>query len=143
MNPVLSQILGLMLGLVTAIGCIAYEKLVMRCSLPFTVLAGLFFTVPFSGAMLVFGISSLRTDWTLATPETRWWALVYCLSWVSTPLWYFLTRRQGVMVGAVYEVKYVVILAGAYWLFGDKPMSANLLIGLCLALVSIWFVSRS
>ena len=70
------------------------------------------------------------------------WILTYILTGVTSICWYMITRNQGVMVGSLYEVKYVVILALIYIFFGENKFTTNTAIGLALALCSIYFISK-
>ena len=71
-----------------------------------------------------------------------WYAVLYSLTWITTILWYIITKKQGVMVGSIYEVKYIVILAIFYIAFGDQKFTLNTGIGVFLALCSIYFISK-
>jgi hypothetical protein len=145
MKPWLSQTLGLTLAVFTAIGCIAYEKVVKHFSFGMVTLLTSLFTVPVTcvwyasrRALLWEEVSRLTSDKQLLTA-----GLLYWLTWVTAPLWYIITRKQNVMAGSIYEMKYVMLLAVFYFLFGDKPMTMSLFIGVCLAVASLWFISKT
>lgn len=133
-----SQIYGLSLALMTAIGCIAYERIVKSCSY-FTVglLAAIAY-IPFFLCALFFQspIGDIQNVW-----KHKWWVLIYILSGVTGPLWYLITKKQSVAVGAIYEVKYIVMLAVIYWIFGTTPLTWNTVVGICLAVFSVYFIS--
>lgn len=143
MNPLQSQVYGLSLAIATALGCVAYEKIVQRCSFSFILLMALAFYGPALAILTIVSGQDLRNDLRQMDRALWGWVALYIAAWVTTPLWYHITRHQGVMAGSIYEIKYVVMLAAIYWLIGSRPMSVNLLAGLGLALLSIWFVSKS
>lgn len=136
-----SQALGLSLGLATAIGCLAYERLTKALSYTTVGMLAMFAYFPFVCAALYMD-NNFRSD-IGKFGEHKWAILVYILSGVTGPIWYFLTRNQNVMVGSIYEVKYIVMLAVLYVVAGAKPMTWNIAIGVGFALVSIWFISKS
>lgn len=143
MNPLKSQALGLCLGLSTAIGCVLYEKLVVRLS--YMTMAGIFLA-----EYLLFGLAfgllfknDLTKDYqALSEPKLGLYAILYILTGITSPIWYYITRQQGVMVSSLYEVKYVVMLAILYWMFGVHKLTPNLVAGTLLALASIYCISR-
>ena len=100
MSPqIKSQLFGISLAFTTAVGCLAYERLVKSYSY-FTV--GLFVClsyVPFWLAAVFFDNDAKRDFSNLST--NKWWILLYFLSGVTSPLWYIITRKQSVMVGAM------------------------------------------
>lgn len=144
MSPAKSQILGLILGLATAIGCIFYEKIVSH----FSYLTFLIILLIETICLLVVGYfifpNELQQDYQKLTSEPKYmiWALIYITTGVTSILWYVITKNQGVMTGSIYEVKYIVMLAVLYILFGDKDFTLNTGIGVGLALGSIYFISK-
>lgn len=127
--------------LFTTIGCLAYERLAKNLSY-FTVgsLVCLSY-IPF--ACGAFWLNNDIAHDRLKFWGLKWWIIVYILSGVTSPLWYFITRQQSVLAGATYEFKYIVVLAFFYALFGDNKMSWNMVLGLALAVLSVYFVSKS
>lgn len=140
-----SQFLGIWLALLTAIGCVAYEKLVMRHSYGVIIFLATLFYIPSIICLMISSRGALITEvrQTITAPDTKWWALIYFLTWATTPIWFQITKKQGVLAGSIYEVKYIVILALFYAALGDRPITPNLTIGALLALGSIFFISRS
>ena len=135
-----SQILGLSLATATAIGCLAYERITKAFSFPTVAILGSAAYLPFA----LFGLYSdngVKNDLT-KFGEHRWAIAVYLASGMTVPLWYVITRKQNVMAGSIYEVKYIVILAVFYVFFGARPMTFNTAVGVCFALTSIWFISK-
>ena len=139
-----SQLLGLTLALTTAIGCIAYEKIVKNFSFSIICFLAAAFYAPLFTLLLFTGWSNVTSDLTrlAAHPSCRWWALLYFMTWVTTPLWFVITKNQSVLAGSIYEVKYIVILAVFYVFLGEKPVTMNTVTGICCALASIWFISK-
>lgn len=144
MSPLQSQVLGLTLALATAVGCIAYERLVKNFSLFSIIFVSCCFYVPtlIVLAMLNWHQTSAEVSRLFKEPQFRWWAFVYWITWITTPIWYVITRKQSVMVGGVYEIKYIVMLAVIYLFLGDRQMNLNTALGLLFALVSVYFISR-
>jgi len=140
MTRLQSQAAGLGLAVATAVGCIAYEKLVKACSY-FTIglLCSLAY-VPFFMASLLFEQPPARELESVAV--NKWWVAVFVASGVTGPLWYLITRKQNVMTGATYEMKFIVLLAVLYWMFGTAKLTWNLLAGIALALCSVWLISK-
>lgn len=145
MTPLKSQLLGLSLGLATAIGCIFYEKLVGSFSYITMVIIFMIEMVGlFAVGMFIFP-NELQSDYHkfMSDPKYWWWALIYIGTGVTSLLWYKITKDQGVMTGSIYEVKYIVMLAIIYIMFGDNKFTMNTAIGIILALGSIYFVSKN
>ena len=136
-----SQLLGLSLGAATAIGCLAYERLVKNFSF-FTVgLIACAAYIPFFVGSLLFE-NSVRDDFSWLS-NYKWAITVFLASGVTSPCWYLITRKQSLMVAGVYEIKYVLMLALFYIFFGNKPMTFNTFIGICFAVASVYFISKS
>ncbi len=145
MTPLKSQILGLLLGLTTAIGCIFYEKIVHNFSfMGFMLIKGIE-TLLLCGIAYFFMNNNVPNDFSkfISEPKYMWWALIYIGTGITSVLWYILTEKQGMMASSLYEVKYIVMLAVIYWIFGDKQFSWNLAFGTLLAICSIYFISKS
>ena len=144
MTPLKSQILGLSLGLATAIGCIFYEKLVHHFSY-------LTFLIILITELLCLSViayfcfdNDLSKDYQKFTSDIKYslWTIAYICTGVTSLIWYTITKNEGVMVGSIYEVKYIVIMAIIYILFGDNKFTFNTAIGVALALGSIYFISK-
>ena len=138
-----SQILGISLAVATSVGCIFYERMVKYYS--FTTIA----FIKVLEALLLLSLSysitrnSSVNDEILNAPKSiLWGSLIFLFTGVTGYLWYLITRNQSVMVSSLYEVKYIVILAVFYSFFGAEKLTINTLIGLVLALCSIYFVSK-
>lgn len=136
--------MGLSLAVFTALGCVAYEKIVKGFSLSAIIFLATIFYVPLLAVYLVLDPTNTINDiYRLFTdPKIRWYALIYWATWITTPIWFYITKKQGVMVGSIYEVKYIFVLAVFYLMVGDRPMTANVITGIVLALFSIYFISK-
>jgi len=137
-----SQILGLLLAILTAAGCVAYERLVRVYSFGVVVALSLLFYLPALTACCWAQGPQLRSDLRRMWVDHPWASAIYLLTWLTAPIWYVITKRQGVLAGGIYEMKYLVVLAVGYALFGGRGLNVNIVIGLVLALTSVWFVSR-
>jgi drug/metabolite transporter (DMT)-like permease len=145
MSPqVKSQMLGLALASSTAVGCIAYERLVKAFSLRVVIVVCLLFYIPLLVTMFLWepGLAWKELREAFSSSRYAWSIFLYWVTFVTTPLWYMITRKQNVMVGSTYEVKYIIILGLMYVFLGSRPLSWNVVIGVVLALCSIWFISR-
>lgn len=144
MTQLKSQILGLSLALMTAIGCIAYEKLVKNYSLGIILMLASFFYVPALIGIYYYDRTTITNDLNriLSDKMSMFYCLLYFLTWSIVPLWYIITRKQGIMTGSIYEVKYILILALFYIVFGENKLTLNTCIGIILALCSIYFISK-
>lgn len=140
-----SQILGLLLGLFTAIGCIFYEKLVHHFSYMTFMIILCFEVIIFIGIGYFIFPNELQTDYVKFISDSKylWWAIGYLVTGITTIFWFIITKNQGVMVGSIYEVKYIMMLALIYIVFGDNKFTMNTGIGIVLALASIYFISKS
>lgn len=56
--------------------------------------------------------------------------------------WWYITKEQNVMIGSIYELKYIVILALFYIFFGDSKFTLNTGIGISLSIMGIYFISK-
>lgn len=135
-----SQATGLLLASATAVGCLAYERLVKNFSYATVVLCVTFSYFPFFLLALVLD-NGLKAD-LVRLKEHKMAVLVFLFSGVTSWCWYAITRKQGVVVGALYEVKYIVVLALIYILFGTSKFTLNTLAGIVLASLSVYFISR-
>jgi len=136
-----TQLLGLSLGTLTAVGCLAYERLVK--SLPYSSVCFFvwleYFWIWF--LLLLFGNDR-------AVPELSYWKsfkwpiIIFLISGFTSPLWYWLTRKHSVLVGGVFEIKYIIILAILAIIFGEQKPTINTWIGAILAIMSIYFISK-
>lgn len=129
------------MGAATAIGCLAYERIVKNFSF-FTVgfLACLAY-VPFFLGSLCFE-NNVRDDFSRLLGH-RWAILIFLASGITGPCWYLITKSQSMMVAGIYEIKYILMLALFYIFFGDKPMTVNTFVGICFAVASVYFISKS
>lgn len=137
-----SQLLGIALAVLTAIGCIAYERLVKAYSFGVILALALAFYAPWLAGIVCLNGRALGRDLVAMTTEHPWSALVYWATFLTVPIWFIITKRQGVLAGGIYEMKYLVVLAVGYAIFGARGITTNIVIGLILALMSVWFVSR-
>jgi hypothetical protein len=134
----------LALAISTAVGCIAYEKIVKNFSLSTIVFLATIFYIPLMGGMLLWDYGSVSSDIKRLIQDSsfRWCSIIYMATWITFPLWFTITKNQDVMVGSIYEVKYIVILAVFYIFMGTRQMTLSIAVGLCFALLSIYFISR-
>lgn len=140
-DQVRSQIFGLSLAAATAIGCLAYERLTKAfCFFTVGFLACLAY-LPFFTCSLYF-TNTVKEDWK-SFGQHKWAIALYILSGVTGPLWYTITRTQNMMIAGTYEIKYILVLALFYVVFGAKPFTLNTFVGICFALASIYFISKS
>jgi drug/metabolite transporter (DMT)-like permease len=140
-DQVKSQALGLSLAVLTAVGCLAYEKITKSFSY-FTVgLLAASAYVPFFITALLWD-NQVKADFAKLS-QHKGAIIVYLLSGATGPIWYLITKNQSVMVGAIYELKYILMLALFYIFFGDKPMTTNTVIGITFAVASVYFISKS
>lgn len=144
MSQLQSQILGITLAITTAIGCLFYGKLVKNFSLGIIALLALVFYVPLLIGIIFYSKETFTTDIIKLIHNRTFliYALVYVLTWVTVPLWFIITKHQGVLVGSIYEVKYIVILTLLYIIWGDRSITVYTALGVAFALASIYFISR-
>ncbi len=141
-DAIKSQIQGLSLAMFTAVGCLAYERIVKEsryCSI-------VFLNAAFYGPLLVgmLTLGARQEIYRICTiPSLKWWALIYFITSITGPLWFVITKKQSVMAGSLYEVKYILILALFYVMVGQSRLTLNLAIACVCALASVYFVSRS
>jgi len=141
MSAIKSQILGLFLAITTAMGTIAYERLVKEYSLGLVALVTFSFYVP----LLIIYFSLKWVTWEevhTAITHNPGSIATYWLTWCTIPIWYIITKNQGAMVASLYEVKYIVILAVFYIFFGENKFTINTAFGLFCAIGSIYFISK-
>ncbi len=144
MTQLHSQILGISLAVATAIGCIAYEKLVKNFSFGIIILLAALFYVPMLIGIIFYDKATFGADLTRLIHDKTFLicAVIYVLMWITTPLWYIITRNQGVLVSSIYEVKYIVVLAVFYLFLGDRSFTIYTAAGIFCALASIYFISK-
>ncbi len=144
MTQVKSQLLGLMLGLATAIGCMMYEKLVHNFSYGTLWLICVIDLFIFRALGFLVFESSIKEDFAKLITEPKYWIIfiIYILTGITGMLWYKITKDSSIMVSSIYEVKYIVILALLYIIFGDQKFTINTMMGVGFALCSIYFISK-
>lgn len=138
------QLLGLLLAFSTAVGCIFYEKLVTVFGYHMILTIILIeYILLFVAGHFVFG-NTLQKDLGVFVSEPKHflWAGMYICTGITGLLWFYITKNNGVMVGSVYEVKFILMLSLFYVFFGEQKFTINTGIGICLALVSIYFISK-
>jgi drug/metabolite transporter (DMT)-like permease len=137
-----SQCAGLGLALTTAVGVIAYERLVKNFSY---FMVGLMVSLSYVPFWL---LSLLQFSDQAALPECgrikeqKWFIIIFMMNGITGPLWYCITRKQNALVGATYEAKYILVMVLLYIAFGYNRPTWNTLIGVCLAIASIYFISK-
>jgi len=141
MNPIKSQVLGLSLAIFTAVGTLAYERLVKAYSIGIVLICYLSFYIPLLISCFIFKWTTLE-EINLSFRKHPTEILIFWISSLCTPIWYAITRSQGAMVGSIYEVKYVVMMAILYIFYGENKFTWNIAAGVCCALLSVWFISR-
>ncbi len=144
MSQLKSQFFGLMLAITTAIGCIAYEKIVKNFSFGIILLLSMCFYIPTFIAFYFFNKTDIHNDISRLISDKHYilWSCLYVSTWLTAPLWYIITKKQGVVAGSIYEVKYIVIMSIFYIMFGNDKLTTNTIIGILLALISIYFISK-
>ena len=142
MSPELNtQLYGIGLAILTAVGCIAYERLVK--SLPYTSVC---FFVWMEYFWIWICLLIFQND--SAVPEISYWKAnkwaitIFLLSGLTSPLWYWIVRRYSVLVGGVFEIKYIIILGILAVLFGQQKPTVNTWVGTILAILSVYFISK-
>lgn len=144
MNQVKSQLLGLLLGLATAIGVIFYEKLITNFSYATYMLIVIINMI----MLFVIGYFSFDNDiigdYHKITSDIKYsiWIIIYVITAITSFIWYSITKKKGAMVASLYEIKYIVIMAIIYVMFGESKFTMNTAIGAVLALGSIYFISK-
>jgi drug/metabolite transporter (DMT)-like permease len=130
------QIFGLSLAIATAIGCVAYEKIVKTQS--FLVTASLCAIAYFPFAVSsVFFQKGFKSE-----PLNKWWIVIFIASGCTGPLWYWITRTKTVLTSSVFEIKYIAILVLFSIFMGEKGVTLNTVFGAFLAMGSIYFISK-
>ena len=137
-----TQILGIFLAIMTAVGCLGYERLVK--TLPYKSLA---FFVWFQYCWIWLMLIIFQRNGSPIPPFSYWkehkWAIFTLLiSGVTSPLWYWITQKHSVLVSGVFEMKYIIILGILSVFFGEQKPTMNTWIGAFLAILSVYFISR-
>jgi drug/metabolite transporter (DMT)-like permease len=135
------QLAGLMLAVTTAAGCLAYERLVKNLHYVTVGFLSSVAFMPFWVTAYLIKVPSIRSDLSKLN-EHKLAVAVFCLSGCTSLFWYFVTRNRSVMVGALFEIKYIVVLALFYIFFGVGRMTWNVLAGSILAALSVYLISK-
>ena len=143
MTQLKSQILGLMLAFMTALGVIVYEKIINRHS--FVLLCIIKIIEAVLVTLIVFFAFRDKTNKIVDLTVNDFVLFgAYIITTIATTIaWYVLTMKQGAMVSALYEFKYIIVMAIIYVLVGEQKFTLNTAIGTVLALLSVYFVSKS
>jgi drug/metabolite transporter (DMT)-like permease len=140
MSPqVISQLLGVALAVITAAGCLAYERLAQAYSYFWV---GMLVSLSYA----IFWIASLPLQSNAVRPnlwEHRWAIVVFLLSGATGPIWYYVARKQGILVASTYEMKYVVVLGIFYMFFGEHRVTPTAAMGVIFAVLSVICLSKS
>ena len=142
LDQIKSQFLGVILAVLTAIGIISYERIVKSysytaiafCNFAIALLAMMFFVVykPSSVIDISKVISNHSKD-----------VVIFMVCYIATSfIWYYLTLTKNVMASSLFEIKYIVVLAVIYVFAGEQKMTANMIVGIVLALSSIYFITK-
>ncbi len=143
-EQVKSQILGLGLAFATAIGCIFFEKLSKNFSKLTFMIIKITESLILCAIAATFFSKNIQSEYTLMTSSIKYplYVVGYIATGVTTILWFTISKNQDVMVSSIYEVKYIIMLAVIYILFGEEKFTVNTLLGVVLALCSIYFISK-
>lgn len=131
-----TQAIGLALAASTAIGCVAYEKIVKTSSYFTTGLLVSLSYLPFWAASRFFQSQECESRCDAK------WIVIFLASGCTGPMWYWLTKTKTVLTGAVFEVKYIAILVISSIVIGEKGVTAYTVIGSIMAMLSIYFISK-
>lgn len=139
------QIYGILLAVFTAIGSIAYEKIVHTFSFRTFIVIRAIEVALFS----LVGFFIFNENDTSIIPLTGifkfnylLWIFLYIISGVTTLFWFEITKESSVLQGAVFEMKYLPILSLVYIIFGDAKMTMNTCLGILFAIISIYFITK-
>jgi drug/metabolite transporter (DMT)-like permease len=136
-----TQILGILLAIMTAVGCIGYERLVK--SLPYkSLLFFVWFQYFWIWLILLFVQKGPIIPSFSYWKQYKWPIIILLVSGVTSPLWYWLTRKHSILVSGVFEIKYIIILGILAVIFGEQKPTINTWIGAFLAILSVYFISK-
>lgn len=137
------QVIGILLAVITAMGCIAYEKMVNSFSYCTVVMFVVLSYFPFF-IISIFSNNQLMSDLSKIKESTslKWSIFIFMISGATSYCWYYITKIKGVMVGGVFEMKFLLILALFYIICGTNPMTTNVIIGLIFSLLGIYFITK-
>ena len=131
-------IFGILLSLITAISCIAYERAVKDLGAIAPILNGVFMSLIMLITALFIGRDSVKLTSATLKNVYLW---IYLASGVTTPLWFYITKRYTVALGATYEISYFVLLIAAYAMFGVQKLTLNFIFGSLLVIAGLIFVT--
>ena len=145
MSQLAGTAIGALLCLTTAIGCVGYEHVVKTFSFRFLLLLKLVELLLISAAILFLPAArsfSSEVGDLIGSGKLAGWSAVYVASGLTIPLWYILTREYGVLVSSTFEFKYIIVLTLIYLVAGEGEVTGNTIIGVVLAMLSAYFVTK-
>lgn len=142
MNQIKSQFLGVILAVLTAVGIISYEKIVKTYSYSAIALCNLLLSISCLGLFLMYQPNSIKDIKKVLTYSTKDVIIFISCYLIVSFIWYYLTLTKNVMVSSLFEIKYIVVLAIIYIVAGEQKLSWNVVVGVMLALSSIYFITK-
>jgi drug/metabolite transporter (DMT)-like permease len=142
LEQIKSQFLGITLAILTAIGIISYERIVKAYS--YSAIAFCNFAISFVAMVFFICYKPASTvDIPKVLTNSTKDVLIFVTCYVATSfIWFYLTLTKNVMTSSLFEIKYIVVLAIIYVIVGEQKMTMNMLIGVVLALSSIYFITK-
>jgi hypothetical protein len=141
-NQIKSQFLGVILAVLTAVGIISYEKIVKTYSYSAIALCNLLLSISCLGLFLMYQPNSIKDIKKVLTYSTKDVIIFISCYLIVSFIWYYLTLTKNVMVSSLFEIKYIVVLAIIYIVAGEQKLSWNVVVGVMLALSSIYFITK-
>lgn len=132
---------GILLAVVTTLGCLVYERIVKSYAFWFIILLQWIYTTIYAFVFVVANAKSVVR--TVFAMDGRAWACSTCyvLSSVTIPLWFLITRRSNVAAGGVYEIAYLPLLLLTYSLLGSSSLSVRFYIGASMVIIGVVLIS--
>lgn len=142
-QQLLLQFYGIMLAVMTAIGCISYEKMIKAFSYSTVVLFVILSYLPFLILMIITNNHIGEDLMKCSKDKTLIWSCgIYILSGITSPLWYWITKQKGIIASSIFEIKYIVILSVLYIILGQNQLTTNTVVGIFFALLSVYFITK-
>lgn len=135
--------LGLLLSLLTAIGCVSYEKLVKAHGYSVILVLNLGYMAIYLIVMLAFAKPVDDIKHFCDTPGSWKHGTVYVLTGATSIIWFWLTKRTNVASSSVFEIAYVPFLVLIYWLFSISSLSWTFVGGTSLVVGGVLLITWS
>ncbi len=136
-------VFGIILAIMSGLSCLWYEKLVKNYSYFIMLFTGFIYYVIVLVGFIIYKPSNLNEITMLFSNKSDTITfLLYMLTFIISPIWFFITKDTNVETGIIYEIMYVPIIAIIGYYFYQKQIDPKFWIGASLMLIGVYIINK-